>query len=139
MHISFLCALAAVVWAVVMPMLAIQALAVALTAWWAMHLMVYAFRAAKRPGPPSARPDAPRRQFAATFAKTFLLVAVATALPTQRVWAGNCDCPSNMKCCWNYAGDFAVCAPLDANCCAHANKPWYCSQGQNCYGDSSCR
>jgi MFS family permease len=113
-------------------LIATRLIAAGAAALWLSHLMAYAKRNALR-----ANGDVqPRRQFIAAFARSFIFVMAATAFPVGTVFAQSCDCASNMKCCWNYAGDVSVCAPLDANCCAHASSPWSCPQGHDCYGDA---
>ena len=117
---------------------------------WLSHLTAFALRMAgnataskdgarERKVAPDLAPR-PRRRFVLGFAKSFVLVAAATALPIRAVFAqAACNCPASApKCCYAYDGRSYVCAPSNANCCASAN-PWYCSSGTNCYGDRGCR
>lgn len=152
MRLSFLAMLAAGILALSMTAMAASSLLIAATEiiaagaalLWLSHLVAYALRAVMNPctlqqKTPTDDAAHPRRQFMFAFARSLVFVMAATAVfPVSKVFAQSCDCEDNMKCCWNYAGDVSVCAPLNANCCTHATDPWYCPEGHNCYGDSGC-
>ena len=131
-------------------LVACMIVAIGLAGLWFSHLTAFALRAAENASTlkggvleESVVTDLslqPRRHFVLNFAKNFILMAAATALPIRTVFAqAACNCPTAApKCCYSYDGRRYVCAPSNANCCASAN-PWYCSSGMNCYGDHSCR
>lgn len=113
---------------------------------WLSHMLAYALRSARRKTAPSSfrvsKKSAadieiqPRRQFIISFARSFALVAAATALPVGSAFAATCPCAAPLKCCWSYAADYYVCAAADAVCCTHARNPWSCPSGHTCLGDS---
>lgn len=140
-------------WTVSSPILLIASkiLAVGSAGLWLSHLTAFALRAVRNTNASTGNALTqnvatdlslrPRRQFIFAFAKGFALATTATVLPIQASFAqASCRCSgSTPKCCYNYAGNYYVCAPRDANCCASANSPYYCPSGQNCYGTTGCR
>lgn len=134
-------------------LIASRIVAVSSVGLWLSHLAAFSLRATRNAK--SATPNAigknsetdlelqPRRQFLLTFARSFALVAAATALPVRSASAqAGCNCPDiTPKCCYNSNGQTYVCAPADANCCGDPDPnvaPWSCPSGHYCTGDHGC-
>jgi len=112
---------------------------------WVGHLALFAKRASfqtrrmlQQSSDPVTLED--RREALGTFFRAFCFAMVLTSgLNPKTAEAAECECyrPESPKCCWNYDRTIYVCAPEDANCCAHEDDPWYCEKGSSCYGDGN--
>lgn len=141
MRQSFLAASASVCGAIVaaalvrtdsMIAMAIIGLAIAMSALWMIHIIVYGLRAAayaRRPGKKEAGQEKPRtfsrRAIIGLFLKTVAGAALATALPGLAAAMG--ECPGKMNCGFSS--------------CAQSGQAWCCPRGYpilnlcncNCY------
>ena len=127
----------------------------ACTMLWIGHLAAFATRA-KRGAFRKAGDEArirgksaaamvrwPRRRFVLTFAKTFLVAALATSFPLK-LMAQSCSCsepdctcpPDAPNCFINPALQESFCCGYEDTGCASPLLSWCCPNGTNCYGDN---